>query len=526
MAGFCSFSAILGGKCESSRGHTDCIALNDYDGDISLHLANHHLSRENSCERDLILARAGLLELTEEKIKNMMVCPAHRFTLEKYWQAPKTCQYPRHHGKKSAETGTHVVNFKLAREIKNLFGEAAPVGSQPEFQKSCSHQHLSTCDDCQGLKKVLQELRLEIEGPSWTPVNSEQREDLLYDFDRAKSDIFLWKAHIVRSINQEEAKQDLLKTADATSAIVIMDWVMKFLQLKYREKQSEWFGKRGLSWHISTVITKNVSTGNHMLTSLIPASRIVKEAQIHNATSTDGEETSGLFSCPEPGCQMVFKKVSELENHLDVGEHRQMRGGSETVYDKLRRDWAEKFLNVDNNEGSSSAPVAHCDERGDEFEYQAPSFCSDLQLGWALHKARNQGVRFPDDVKQYLTRKFDLGERTGNKADPGKVAADMRTARRPDGLRIFDRLAATRRKQGNQELQMEDVYAEEEEEERREVLESVAAELSPRHPICYDSYCLCDLARDESLDSFSVVMLKEILRYFEIPFGSRDRKKI
>ncbi|KAL9956227.1 hypothetical protein ACROYT_G037675 [Oculina patagonica] len=122
-------------------------------------------------------------------------------------------------------------------------------------------RHLSTCNDCQGLNKVLQELRLEIEGPSWTPVNSEQQQDLLYDFDRAKSDILLWKAHIVRSINQEEAKQDLLKTADATSAIVIMDWAMKFLQLKYREKQSEWFGKRGLSWHISTVITKNVSTG-------------------------------------------------------------------------------------------------------------------------------------------------------------------------------------------------------------------------------------------------------------------------
>jgi len=116
----------------------------------------------------------------------------------------------------------------------------------------------------------------------------------------------------------------------------------------------------------------------------------------------------------------------------------------------------------------------------------------------------------------------------------------MRTARKPDGLRIFDRkdwlrknqvqgffsrLAATRRKQGNQEIQMEDVYAEEEEQGRREVLESVAAELSPRHPICYDSYCLCDLARDESLDSFSVVMLKEILTYFEIPFGFRDRKK-
>ena len=36
---------------------------------------------------------------------------------------------------------------------------------------------------------------------------------------------------------------------------------MKFLQISFREKQSEWFGKRGLSWHISTLITKNVDSG-------------------------------------------------------------------------------------------------------------------------------------------------------------------------------------------------------------------------------------------------------------------------
>ena len=40
---------------------------------------------------------------------------------------------------------------------------------------------------------------------------------------------------------------------------------------------------------------------------------------------------------------MVFKKFSELESHLEVGEHRQVPRGSETVYDKLRRDRAEKF---------------------------------------------------------------------------------------------------------------------------------------------------------------------------------------
>ena len=182
--------------------------------------------------------------------------------------------------------------------------------------------------------------------------------------------------------------------------------------------------------------------------------------------------------------------------------------------------------------------MARSDQQHDRNE--ASGSCSDLQLGWALHKPRCQAVRFTDEVKQYLSTKFDLGERTGNKADPGKVAADMRTSRKPDGSRMFERkdwltksqvqgffsrLAATRRRQGNQEVQIEDVYAEEEEHERRGVLENIAAQLSPRHPICYDSYCLCDLSRDEKLDSFSVVMLKEILKYFEVPFASRDRKK-
>ena len=60
----------------------------------------------------------------------------------------------------------------------------------------------------------------------------------------------------------------------------------------------------------------------------------VNEARKHVPSSTDGdgEQTSGLFSCSKPGGHMVFKKFSELENHLDVGAHRQVHaGGSETV---------------------------------------------------------------------------------------------------------------------------------------------------------------------------------------------------
>ena len=41
--------------------------------------------------------------------------------------------------------------------------------------------------------------------------------------------------------------------------MVVMDWAMKFLQIKYREKQSEWFGKGGINWHVSCVISRNTA---------------------------------------------------------------------------------------------------------------------------------------------------------------------------------------------------------------------------------------------------------------------------
>lgn len=44
-------------------------------------------------------------------------------------------------------------------------------------------------------------------------------------------------------------------------AFLQIDWAMKWLQLKYRESQNEWFGKKGLPWHLTHVIrTKQSAT--------------------------------------------------------------------------------------------------------------------------------------------------------------------------------------------------------------------------------------------------------------------------
>ena len=98
---------------------------------------------------------------------------------------------------------------------------------------------------------------VEIESPSKTFDNIEKKEDLKHDHDEAREAIFQWKAHIIRTKNQERAKENLLTSLQKNASLIVTDWAMKFIQLKYREKQSEWFGKRRINWHVSSVITRN-----------------------------------------------------------------------------------------------------------------------------------------------------------------------------------------------------------------------------------------------------------------------------
>jgi len=95
----CSFSVILNEPCGPNRGDESIIFLRECVGEISNHLRRCHLSRENVTEIDLILARAGLFDLSASKVKEMTVCPKHRNNLGRYWQSPRTCQYPEHAGK-------------------------------------------------------------------------------------------------------------------------------------------------------------------------------------------------------------------------------------------------------------------------------------------------------------------------------------------------------------------------------------------------------------------------------------------
>ena len=123
--------------------------------------------------------------------------------------------------------------------------------------------------------------------------------------------------------------------------------------------------------------------------------------------------------------------------------------------------------------------------------------------GWALQKPRSGNKKFSDNVRSYLTARFDAGV-TGRKADPGQVANDMRKARNNDGSRMFSReewltktqiksffsrLSAAKRKQSNNLDDSDDELLEEEHEHRKEEIlqeaNNIIRELAVEHPIIF-----------------------------------------
>lgn len=122
------------------------------------------------------------------------------------------------------------------------------------------------------------------------------------------------------------AKQNLLQSLDETSAVIIMDWAMKFLQRKYREKQADWFAKRGLSWHISSVITKNqsgitsVTSYAHIFDSCsqdwFTVSSII-ENLFHNIKKSNSKIKNVYLRSDEAGCYHNNYLIATVR---DIGE--------------------------------------------------------------------------------------------------------------------------------------------------------------------------------------------------------------
>jgi len=114
------------------------------------------------------------------------------------------------------------------------------------------------CDRCDGLKYVLGSIEAIISENEFE--TQSDKEDTVFTFQEAVACIQNWKSHLLRTVNQDRARVDIIENLGEDCMLLIQDWAMKFLPRQYRESQGEWFAKRGLSWHITVAIRKKDST--------------------------------------------------------------------------------------------------------------------------------------------------------------------------------------------------------------------------------------------------------------------------
>ena len=126
--------------------------------------------------------------------------------------------------------------------------------SDPEnhhFRHSCSHPRSLACSSCEGLKSVLSSIETALHDKA-TTLSDEERDDMMYAYQQALQAIQAWKAHQLRSLQQDKCHVDILRDLKSTEVLITQDWAMKFLPQKYRD----WYGKRGICWHISVVVRR------------------------------------------------------------------------------------------------------------------------------------------------------------------------------------------------------------------------------------------------------------------------------
>ena len=131
---------------------------------------------------------------------------------------------------------THISSEERCKDHCTIFSLSDP--NNTEHSKSCDHEHDLSCHECARLACVCDAIAIKIDDKN-NCLTEEQRVRARYDYKQATKSIYLWKAHLLRTVAQEKAKQDILANLDKGSTLMIMDWAMKFQPMKFRERMDD-----------------------------------------------------------------------------------------------------------------------------------------------------------------------------------------------------------------------------------------------------------------------------------------------
>ena len=151
----------------------------------------------------------------------------------------------------------HVSTSSRCPDPCNTFALSDP--SELKFSEECDHSHDLVCNNCENLYHLESLMKNAFSDPEVVFYSNDEKEDKLHDVQVSLESIYAWKRHLLRAVHQDRARQKVLDEVDSNKIFITHDFAMKFLPRHFKETQMEWFGKRGISWHISHCVRRTSS---------------------------------------------------------------------------------------------------------------------------------------------------------------------------------------------------------------------------------------------------------------------------
>lgn len=102
------------------------------------------------------------------------------------------------------------------------------------FCEICEHPHDVECGRRTFFPSILKDIESVLNSVA---IPQDERKQMRYILTQLRKNIESWKAHLLRSVNQDEARLDVLDTLEESEVLVVLDWAKKFLPRKYSQTQ-------------------------------------------------------------------------------------------------------------------------------------------------------------------------------------------------------------------------------------------------------------------------------------------------
>ena len=234
------------------------------------------------------------------------------------------------HCQENASCSFHCINFALS-DIKIK-----------EFQSPCSVAHTEKCSDCENVFCTLAEIESHISDV----IDSENRDELSYDFHNATESIMELFRHKLRGVCQDNEKSNIINNLSMDSTFAIFDWGQKIIPQRYRESQKDYYGKKGLSILVGSFVIRNNQT--------IPTTKPI------NATTTTTTTTTTTSSPDNAYITSTYIVSLTVANQNDIDT----LSATQLIIEKFHTDYPHIkyiFKRTDNAGNFSSHSTAEAE---------------------------------------------------------------------------------------------------------------------------------------------------------------------